>query len=165
MWGNEAPPQAESSQPAQPQAPAVGVEVVQYGPKRSALRPVQRRQVEAVRPFASVDRPRENNPRRIFGEMQSEMLAAERRSFALESELSEAVDIFQQRENWWKERLLKLREDIGEAIGSERYRFVQLEHSAEAEFRNNLIVLIRLAVPNTKSAPANNASNSTKKIM
>ena len=126
---------AEAASPAQPLLPVE--DVTQYGPQRT----IQRRLLEALQPFTPAERSRESNltpaersresnPRRIMGEMKSEMLAAERRSHSLESELSEAVDIFRGRETWWRQSLLELQE----AVGTERSRFEQLALTAEAEF-------------------------------
>ena len=83
---------------------------MQYGPQRA----IQRRISEALQPFAPAgERPRESNPRRIMGEMKTEMIAEERISHALESELSEAVDIFRARETWWIHGPLELQEAGG----------------------------------------------------
>ena len=114
---------AEAAPPALPPLPVS--DLMQYGPQRA----VQTRLAEAMQPFAPAgERPRESNPRRIMGEMKTEMIAAERRSHALESELSEAVYIFRARETWWRQGLLEFQD----AVGTERSRFEQLAQTAES---------------------------------
>ena len=91
----EKDPSLRAGQPALPPIPVT--EIMQYGPQRA----VQRRISEAMQPFAPAERSRESNPRRIFGEMKTDMEEAESRSNALESELGEAVGSFRAREAWW----------------------------------------------------------------
>ena len=122
---------AEAAPPALPPAPAE--EMVQYGPQRTVLKRI----MEVVTPFAPAERPREHLPRRILGEMKTEVLAAERRSHALESELSEAVEVFRARDKWWMQGLLELQD----AVGTERSRFEQLAQNAESEFQSRLSTL------------------------
>ena len=95
---------------------------MQYGPQRA----IQTRISEVLQPFAPAERTRESNPRRIFGEMKTEMEEAERRSNALESELGEAVVFFRAREAWWVYNL----QELQEYVGGERSRFEQLAQTA-----------------------------------
>ena len=111
---------AEAAPPALPPLPVS--DIMQYGPQRA----VQRRISEAMQPFAPAERSRESNPRRIFGEMKTEMEEAERRSHALESELGEAVGFFRAREAWWVHNL----QELQEYVGGERSRFEHLAQTA-----------------------------------
>ena len=88
----EREPSLRAGQPAPSNLPVQ--DAMQYGPQRA----IQRRISEVLQPFAVAERTRESNPRRIFGEMKTEMELAERRSNALESELGEACVFFRARE-------------------------------------------------------------------
>ena len=116
----EREPSLRAGQPAPSNLPVQ--DVMQYGPQRA----IQKRISEALQPFATAERTRESNPRRIFGEMKTEMEEAERRSNALESELGEAVVFFRAREAWWVQNLQELHDDAG----SDRSRFEQLAQTA-----------------------------------
>ena len=122
---------AEAAPSALPPVPAE--DLVQYGPQRTILKRI----AEAIKPFAPAERSREHIPRRIMGDMKTEMMAAEGRSHALESELSEAADVFRAREKWWVQGLLKLQY----AVGTERSRVEQLAQNAKSEFQGRLSTL------------------------
>ena len=127
----EREPSLRAGQPAPSNLPAQ--DIMQYGPQRV----IQKRISEALQPFATAERSRESNPRRIFGEMKMEMEQAEQRSNALESEIGEALIFFRAREAWWTQNLQELHEDAG----SDRSRFEQLASTAVSEFRERMTAL------------------------
>ena len=90
-----------------------------------------------LQPFTQTDVLRGRNPRRILGEVFTEMMAAERRSHAYNDELNEAVEVFRAREAWWRHGLLELQE----TVGTERAQFEELAQTADTENRSRVIML------------------------
>ena len=106
-----------------------------YGPARRVRRCLLLE--EELQPFAAADQAREGIPCRLIGNVKNELLAVERRSQALEGELTQTVELLRAREEWWKNGLL----EVMESAGAERHHFEQLEQSAETEFRDRVNAL------------------------
>ena len=106
-----------------------------YGPQRTVRRYFFLEEESA--PFGTFDQARGGIPRAIIGNIQGELLAVEKRSHALEGQLTETVEFLQAREEWWRQGLL----EVMEAAGAERHHFEQLEQIAETEFHSRVNVL------------------------
>ena len=115
------------------QDPAASEEITQYRPQRTQRRSLQ----DILQPFSQTDVQRERNPRRLLGEILTEMMAAERRSHAYNDELNEAVEVFRAREAWWRRGLLELQE----TVGTERAQFEELAQTADTEYRTRVNLL------------------------